>query len=51
MWRQGGMLKNLDRLVVWRASLNHVDFHSGNKLMKRNTRFRAFSATKHTRTK
>ena len=34
MWGQGGMLENLDRLVIWHASLNHVGFHSGNKLMK-----------------
>ena len=57
MWGQGGMLKNLDSHLaifdLYHASLNHVGFHSGNKLMeiKINTRFRAFSATKHTRTK
>ena len=56
MWGQGGTLKNSDRLVIWHASLNHVGFHSGNKLMKNkdkhsSTRFKAFSATKHTRTK
>ena len=34
MWGQGGMLKNLDRSIIWYASLDHVGFHSGNKLMK-----------------